>query len=90
MALNYVGAMSSFTSVGVGSVSDDYWRVSLNFRIKNLVGLNPGFDGFYINAKVSNLLGAKYYYPTYVDNEWADKGFLGRGRQILFSLGYKF
>jgi outer membrane cobalamin receptor len=90
VAVNYVGAMKSFTSNGVSEGSEDYARISLNLRIKNLAGILPILDDFYINAKVSNLLDKKYYYPTYVDNEWADQGFLGRGRQILFTVGYKF
>lgn len=53
-------------------ITEWYARISLNLRIKNLAGILPILDDFYINAKVSNLLNKKYYYPAYVNNEWAD------------------
>jgi outer membrane receptor protein involved in Fe transport len=83
-----------------------YFRFSLNIRLENLelLGvrfdekfgekveerLDDNFDGLYINLRISNVFGNKYFYPTGAVNTWADEGILGRGRQFLFTLGYKF
>lgn len=71
-------------------ITDDYIRVSLNLRVSNIRWGKIESGGLFINAKCSNLLGAKYFYPTYSNNSWGDQGVLGRGRQIVLSIGYKF
>ena len=97
--LNYVGSMESYLRIEdfnpkyIGSTTDEYFRLGINLRLQDLVlnrkEVNPRV-GMYINLRVSNFFNTKYRYPTYTINEWADRGMLGRARQTLLTVGYKF
>lgn len=85
-------------SFRIGEDTDDYALWSFNFRMSDIrfkkseegkSGRNAP-RGYYLNVKVSNLFNKKYWYPTYTLNPWADLGMLGRPRQILVTVGYKF
>ena len=51
VVVNYVGAMRSLTSEGVQEGSEDYARLSLNARVKDLGEFLPMFDGFLHQCK---------------------------------------
>jgi outer membrane receptor for ferrienterochelin and colicins len=94
---NYVGEMKSdlvlddAALVAVGDASPGYMRFSLNFRISDLrFGGNTSSGGMFINLKAANLANKSYLYPTFNNASWANQGILGRSRQLLFTLGYKF
>ncbi|GEM_PF-1103997 len=97
--LNYVGDMNAYLLLTngvpeyIGDQTDDYLRLGLNYRIDN-IKFGPKEPnkkgGLFFNARVSNFLNTQYRYPTYTINPWADRGMLGRARQLLFTLGYKF
>lgn len=63
-----------------------YFTTDLNIRY------SPNFiKGTYANLHCTNLLNTTYYYPSFaINNAWADKGALGFGRLINFSVGMKF
>ena len=99
LQLNYVGAMKPFIILGesandlptyIGEETDSYFRLGLNFRVNDIRFSNIQKEALYFNLRGSNLLGKTYKYPTYTLNKWADLGMLGRGRQILATLGYRF
>lgn len=56
----------------------------------NISKENLFFAGFYTNLRIYNALGIDYFFPTHEVQPWATKGFIGRGREFIFSLGYKF
>ena len=80
--------------VNVGNSSDEYYILSANFRISGVRLLNTDTSskdgGLYFNSKVSNLLNTKYFYPTFNQATWAQNGILGKGRQLIFTIGYQF
>ena len=81
--------------VNVGNSSDEYYILSANFRISGVRLLNTDDTsskdgGLYFNSKVSNLLNTKYFYPTFNQATWAQNGILGKGRQLIFTIGYQF
>ncbi len=99
----YVGEMNADKSidpvsgleVNVGNSSGDYYILSANLRISGIrllraINYESENAGFYISSKISNLLNTKYFYPTFNQATWAQNGILGRGRQLLFTLGYQF
>jgi len=103
VGMNYVGAMRAYyepdtlgTALNpilpyyIGDDTDGYARWSLNFRINDIRLFREKNGGFYANCRVVNLFDKQYYYPTYSINSWADRGMLGRPRQILITIGYKF
>ncbi len=73
----------------VGWVGDDvkaYFLLGANLRISKLFR-----TGLYLNLKVSNILDQEIRYPTFTTTpSWTDKGTIGPGMQMLFTLGYKF
>ncbi len=96
---NYVDEMESYwdptltdpadvNSPAVGRIGDkvsSYFKLGANLRVDNFL-----LNGLYFNVKGANLLDEQIHYPTYTRNQWADRGMIGRGRHIMFSLGYKF
>ena len=70
-----------------------YWRFSLNIRVDN-IHLTPSSKGksggLFINLKFCNLLNQNYKYPNHSYTAYFDKGILGRGRQVVGNVGYKF
>lgn len=81
----------------IGDDTDGYTRWSLNFRLNHIRFRQQTMNkstavstGFYLNARITNLFNKEYFYPTYTLNSWADRGMLGRPRQILVTIGYKF
>ncbi len=72
-----------------GWLGDDapaYFLLGANLRITKLFR-----TGLFFNFKVSNLLDQEIRYPTFSTNpSWTDRGTIGPGMQILFTLGYKF
>ncbi|MCP5051438.1 MAG: TonB-dependent receptor [bacterium] len=92
----YVGAMEAFWdetranedgSLGgrIGDKVYSYLLLSTNLRFDDLFK-----EGVFINIKVSNLLDKEIRYPTFTNNEWANRGTIGAGRTFLVSMGYKF
>ncbi len=69
----------------IGDKVDGYGLLGLNVRYENLV-----LQGLYLQARVSNLFDSEIRYPTYTDNAWADKGTIGFGRQVWFTVGREF
>lgn len=93
---NYVGKMAPQKEGGEfmdDKITASYWRPYANIRLSDVKvgGMDNG--GFYFNLKVSNLFGNnnKYHYPTVDAAVWAtNMGVLGRGQQILGTIGFKF
>lgn len=77
--------LNNFAGGRVGRAVDGYYLLGANLRIDNLFG-----TGCYFNIRGSNILDEEYYYPTYVNNTWADRGTLGEPLQVLATLGMKF
>jgi hypothetical protein len=69
----------------IGVESPTHFTLSANIRANELFN-----SGLYINLNMTNLLDEKIYYPTTLSNPQFDKGTLGFGRWVYFSLGYKF
>tara|TARA_B110000211_G_C14083271_1_gene555554 strand:- start:269 stop:2974 length:2706 start_codon:yes stop_codon:yes gene_type:complete len=70
-----------------------YWRFSLNVRVGNLhlnKKLKASNSGYFVSLKVSNLFDTSYRYPNHSYTVYFDKGVLGRQRQIIGNIGYKF
>jgi outer membrane receptor for ferrienterochelin and colicins len=77
----------------IGDKTKMYALMGVNFRWQDIrfsQKRQEQKNGYYFNLKFSNLFDAKYHYPTYTNTSWADKGYLGRGRQILLTMGYVF
>jgi outer membrane receptor for ferrienterochelin and colicin len=69
----------------LGAAADSYLLVGLNLRWENI------FENVYLNVNVFNAFDQEIRYPcTSINNGWADQGFIGKGRTILVTLGYKF
>ncbi len=103
VGMNYVGEMKAYyqpdttgTTANpvapyyIGEDTEGYARWSCNFRINDVRFFGEKRGGFYLNARVSNIFNKQYLYPTYDINSWATRGMLGRPRQILVTVGYKF
>ena len=69
----------------IGKKMDGYFTLNSNLRIHDFFA-----DGLFINFKISNLLDSEVRYPTTTEVNWADKGYLGRGRTFLVSIGREF
>ncbi|UCH94605.1 MAG: TonB-dependent receptor [Candidatus Aminicenantes bacterium] len=95
---NYVGAMETFwdetkttpiNSVLPGNRLGDrvngYFVLGANLRLRYLF-----IYGLFLNIRCSNLLDEEIRYPTFTNNDWADRGTIGSGRTFLVTLGYKF
>jgi hypothetical protein len=78
------------------TITNSYWRPFANIRLSDVQVGNLENGGFYFNLKVSNLriknvFDDQYHYPTADAAKWAtNKGVLGRGQQILGTIGFKF
>ncbi|MGL1889850.1 MAG: TonB-dependent receptor [Reichenbachiella sp.] len=48
------------------------------------------YKGLYSNLLVSNLLDEEVRYGSNQNSTWTDKGMLGYGRRVQFTLGFKF
>ncbi len=92
----YVGEMETFWDETIrntdgtygnriGRKVDGYVNLGMNFRAENLFSRN-----MYANLRISNVLDEEIYYPTFTLNSWADKGTVGAGRTLLFTLGWEF
>jgi len=93
---NYVGKMETYWDETIknpddtfgnriGKTVDGHFAFSANLRLNDII-----LDGLFLNVKCYNLFDKDIYYPTFTNNQWADKGTLGLGRIFLISLGYKF
>ena len=89
---NYVGEMEPYYDETLpiperlGEKIDGYFLLGANLRIRNLWG-----TGIFINLRCSNLLDEELRYPATPNNfQFAANGTRGRGRSILFTLGWKF
>ncbi|MCP5047286.1 MAG: TonB-dependent receptor [bacterium] len=93
---NYVGPMETFWdetrlnpdgSFGnrIGERVDGYFVLGANLRFRNIFAKGP-----YLNIRCSNLLDTEIRYPTFTNNEWADRGTIGNGRTFLVTIGKKF
>lgn len=69
----------------IGQPVDAHLKLSANVRLSDV--LKPGV---FVNVHAINLLDEDIYYPTTVENDWADLGTLGQGRTILVSAGWEF
>ncbi|MFT4600355.1 MAG: outer membrane receptor protein involved in Fe transport [Arenicella sp.] len=77
----------------IGDDTKAYVLLGLNLRLQNIhfsKKKEKENNGYYFNLKCSNLINTQYHYPTYTNTSWADRGYLGRARQILFTMGYIF
>lgn len=78
-------ALNGGTGGRIGQSADSHFILGANLRFDNL------FDkGVYLNIRGSNILDKEYFYPTYVNNPWADKGTLGTPFEVLVTMGMKF
>lgn len=68
-----------------GDKTGAFYLINTNIRKNNLF-----VEGMYANLRVYNILNTEYLYPTHEVQLWATKGLTGRGREIMFGLGYKF
>ena len=69
----------------IGRITPSHFNIGANIRINNLFK-----TGLYVAGNISNMLNQKIYYPTTLSNPQFDKGTLGFGRWINFTLGFKF
>ncbi len=70
----------------VGKNVDSYLLLGFNIRLYDLINK----EGLYFNVRSSNILDKKFLYPAGTNNSWADKGTIGPGRSILFTVGWNF
>jgi outer membrane cobalamin receptor len=67
----------------IGDKADGYLNLGANLRVDHLFK-----TPLYLNLRVSNLFDKEFFYPiTGSTSYWLDKGTLGIGRTILFTLG---
>ncbi|MBN1779744.1 TonB-dependent receptor [bacterium] len=69
----------------IGEAAPGYVIVGGNIRVDDVFK-----HGIYLNLRGSNLLNKKFWYPTFTNNQWADRGTLGEMRSVLITLGYEF
>jgi len=62
-----------------------YFCLNANILIKDIV-----FRGLFSNVYLSNITDTEIHYATDPSNQWADKGFIGNGRRVMFRIGYEF
>lgn len=67
-----------------GIETDAYMVVNANIRAEKI------FKGLFAELTCSNLFDREIRYPTGDNNAFFDKGTLGKGRAVFFSLGYRF
>lgn len=68
-----------------GDETDGFWIVNSNIQVNNFF-----IDKLYAKLRIYNLLNTDILYPTHENQLWATKGIMGRSREFLFTLGYKF
>lgn len=68
----------------LGEPIDGYAVFDMNLHVDHVV-----FEGLSANLKVGNLFNQEIRYPTTGSNVWADKGYLGSGRSVAFTLGWE-
>jgi outer membrane receptor for ferrienterochelin and colicin len=91
--MNYVDKMEANwlsnpdgTGIRIGQSVPSYYTIGANIRVSNLFGYALFFE-----IHGTNLLNHDVLYPATTNiNTLFPKGTVGIGRQILFSLGYKF
>ncbi|MBI9071313.1 MAG: TonB-dependent receptor [Melioribacteraceae bacterium] len=69
----------------IGDKVDSYFVIGINFLRKNILDTD-----LYASLKINNLFDQEIRYPTTTSNSWANKGTVGMGRSVLFTLGYEF
>jgi len=69
----------------IGNTIEPQYIFDANLRISELFNTE-----IFFNLKVSNIFDTQIRYPTTTSNAWMDKGSLGKGRTVLFMVGYKF
>ncbi|MCP4216719.1 MAG: TonB-dependent receptor [bacterium] len=88
---NYVDGMETLWKIDadpagrIGNKVPGYFDLGANFRIVDFLK-----KGLFLNIRLSNVLDSEIRYPTYTNNQWANKGTLGHGRAFLVSVGWKF
>jgi outer membrane receptor protein involved in Fe transport len=91
---NYVGKMASQKNNGKfidNNMAAAYFRPFVNIRLSDIKPENLKNGGFFFNLKVSNFTNTTYAYPTVDGAVWAsNKGVLGRSRQTIGTIGFKF
>ena len=100
--VNYVGPMKAFIKPSskineepdyLGEDTSDYYRLGLNLRFNQIrfkKSAPQKEGGLFLNVRASNVLNVSYRYPVYTINPWADRGVLGRARQVMLTIGYQF
>jgi len=68
----------------LGDAVNAYAVFDMNLHVDHVV-----FEGLSANLKVGNLFNQEIRYPTTGSNVWADKGYLGNGRSVAFTLGWE-
>lgn len=77
--------LNQYTGGRIGKSVDQHFLLGANLRVNDI------FDqGYFLNIRGSNIFDKEFYYPTYVNNTWADKGTLGEPMQFLITIGKKF
>jgi outer membrane receptor protein involved in Fe transport len=69
----------------IGSKVGSSTVATCNLRIKDVL-----IKGGYLNLHIYNLFESENRYPTHTNSLWADKGTIGKGRTVLFSIGKTF
>lgn len=69
----------------IGDKVGSYFALGANLRIEDIF-----IKGLYLNIRCSNLLDEEIRYPTFTNNQWADRGTLGISRTFFVSIGWKF
>jgi hypothetical protein len=90
-----VGSDGTIASAGdyIGEKTESYALFGLNVRLQNIHVLKKNKaekNGYFFNLRCSNIFNSAYHYPTYTNTSFVDRGWLGRGRQLLLSIGYNF
>lgn len=67
-----------------GPETEAYFIMNANLRIEKIL------RGLFANISCTNILNREIRYPTGDNNAFFDKGTLGKGRMLLFLIGYKF
>lgn len=69
----------------IGDKVDGYFVLGANLRIEDVL-----INGLYLNLRCSNVMDDEIRYPTFTNNQWANRGTIGAGRTFVLSIGYKF
>jgi outer membrane receptor for ferrienterochelin and colicin len=96
LTANYVSSMESqWNELKINADGTRGGRVGKKVEGNTIATCNIRIDGFlvkggYLNLHIYNLFKSEIRYPTHTNSLWADKGTIGKGRTILFTMGKSF